>query len=205
MQERLFPHLLKNPFQLFPQVNRYFSPPYPILIQHPAAPTKAMADLGGLQVLPPELHIEILRMANLQTVCRFSQVNRRARALVQDLPISSIAKVRPTSPQEAFLRYEKRLRRGSPELRDPFHVITSDVWSYDMIASTLRSRPCCMTSVGARPTVRSICNTCLDISLASLSVVLLDPQVEEIFYDVRNFIDTLFLLIAATFQFRDDG
>ncbi|KAK7973256.1 hypothetical protein PG996_007483 [Apiospora saccharicola] len=56
-----------------------------------------MADLGALEVLPVELQLMVLDMANVQSVCRFSQVNRRAHALVGDLSVS-LAKVRAHLP-----------------------------------------------------------------------------------------------------------
>ncbi|KAK8103012.1 hypothetical protein PG984_016158 [Apiospora sp. TS-2023a] len=148
-----------------------------------------MADLGALDVLPTELQLMVLDMANVQSVCRFSQVNRRAHALVEGLSISP-HKVRVHFPRN-FPRFlngcsPRLILPASPGgLGTPTRVATSDVWSYGILASTLCDRSC-TPRVCARSTYRSRCRQCVDRSLTTLSIALLDPKVEECFHDVSR-------------------
>ncbi|KAK7917504.1 hypothetical protein PG985_011112 [Apiospora marii] len=148
-----------------------------------------MADLGALEVLPTELLFMILEMANVQTVCRFSQVNRRAQALVGGLSIG-LDRVRALFPRERPRPCNRPWNPCLclPGLADPVRVATSDVWSYGILASLLCKRPNETSDSAGRSTGCGTCRRCVDRCLATLSVVLLGPEVEERIYEVDRVI-----------------
>lgn len=139
-----------------------------------------MADLGALQVLPPELHLLVLDFANLQTVCRFSQANRRARALVGGLFVG-------LDTVRSLLRSGPAVPRPARKLGNHVRVATSEVWTYGLLASTLCGRTG-QTNNSPSPSYAGCgtCRRCADRSLSSLSVALLDPLVEERFHLVSK-------------------
>ncbi|KAK8074146.1 hypothetical protein PG994_005045 [Apiospora phragmitis] len=92
-----------------------------------------MADLDALQALPTELQLKVLGMDNMQTVCRFSQVNQRAKTLVDSL--IGIEDARRIFAHEVAERQPSRTSAPS--------LATSDVWCYDMIAATTLPQPIC--------------------------------------------------------------
>ncbi|KAK8068361.1 hypothetical protein PG996_007473 [Apiospora saccharicola] len=130
-------------------------------------------NLGGLSVLPVELLHQVLYQSNLQTVSRFSQVNKRASAVVGTL--QGIDAVRDILVPRLWVY---------GNIYSPIHIPTSDVWSYGMIYPMLRRRPCDDLTC-ADPIDRIWCRRCVEESIERLTMACLDPVLEDAFTVMR--------------------
>ncbi|KAK8037355.1 hypothetical protein PG991_000701 [Apiospora marii] len=126
-----------------------------------------MANLGALNVLPVELLHLVLCESNLQAVSRFSQVNKRARAVVGTL--QGIDAVRDVLVPHLW-------EYGN--IYSPVHIPTSGVWSYGMIYPTLRRRGC-HDRACADPINRTLCRRCVNDSKEGLSMACLEPVLKD--------------------------
>ncbi|KAK8102382.1 hypothetical protein PG984_015528 [Apiospora sp. TS-2023a] len=134
-----------------------------------------MADLGALNVLPLELLHQVLYQSNLQTVSHFSQVNKRASAVVNTL--QGIDAVRDVLVPHLWTY---------GNIYSPVHIPMSDHWSYGMIYPMLGRGPCDdQACASTNPKDKKWCRRCVDKSIEGLSMACLDPVLKDAFTVVQ--------------------